>query len=36
MNEKQCMNCNAPMYLDCWDTVDEQEDGTFLLDIFEA
>lgn len=36
MEEKKCMNCNAPMDLDFWDTVEEQEDGSFLVDVFEA
>lgn len=36
MNEKKCMNCNAPMHIDYWDTVEELEDGSFFVDAFEA
>jgi hypothetical protein len=36
MHKKKCIKCNAPMCLDYWDTVEEQDDGSLHLDVFEA
>ncbi|MFS0862107.1 hypothetical protein [Fredinandcohnia sp. 179-A 10B2 NHS] len=33
---KMCPNCNVQLVESYWDTVEEQEDGSFILDSFEA
>ncbi len=33
---KICPNCGGHLYEDAWDTVTEKEDGSFLVDAFQA
>lgn len=37
MHEKRsCPKCNKSLNLDYWDIVWEMEDGSFLMDVFDA
>lgn len=34
--KKICPYCQSSIILDYWDTIKEQKDGNFLIDVFEA
>lgn len=36
MERKFCPHCYVPLVLDYWDVVEEQEDGSFILDALDA